>query len=218
MTDKEYETLKSNHSLSAQKRDSTTQTDSKQYTDKCIQTNLAYDELLKPWTFLDILHKESDLMAWTGLQRFVTLNNIVDCMMKLESAQEQLSKLKASPKQLTVFVLIKLKTNLTFKQLSCLFSLSPSTLSSYFEKCLPILKAVLEPVICWPTENQIYNNLPKCFKPQFEDCCVVMDCTEFPIERLQSLESRIKTYSHYKGNKSWMAYLKSKSNELFCRM
>ncbi len=148
---------------------------------------------------MDILHTESDLMSWTGLQRFETLNNLEACMMILESVQEELSKLKASPKQLIIFVLVKLKTNLSFKQLSCLFSLTPATLVKYFEKCLPMLKAVAQPVIFWPTKEQIYNNLPKCFKPQFEDCYVVMDCTEFPIERLKSLESRIKTYSHYKG-------------------
>lgn len=194
-------------------RDCASQTNSKQskqYTDKCIQTNLAYDELLKPWTFLDILHTESDLMSWTGLQRFVTLDNIADCMLRLESAQEQLSKLQATQKQLTVFIMVKLKTNLTFKQLSCLFSLAPSTLSKYFQKCVPILKAVLEPVIFWPTKEQIYNNLPKSFKPQFEDCYTVMDCTEFPIERLHSLESKIKTYSHYKGNNCWIMLLTKK--------
>lgn len=121
--------------------------------------------------------------------------------MRLESAQDELSKFKASPKQLVVFIMMKLKTNLTFKQLSCLFSLVPSTLSNYFVKGLPILKAVLQPVIFWPTKEQIYNNLPKSFKPQFEDCYIVMDCTEFPIERLESLESRIKTCSHYKGKR-----------------
>lgn len=118
---------------------------------------------------MNILHTDNDLQSWTGIQRFVTLENIVKCVTRLESAQDQLRRLKATPTILTVFVMVKLKTNLTFKQLSCLFSLTPKTLSSYFEKFLPILRAVLEPAIFWPTKEQVYNNLPKCFKPHFED-------------------------------------------------
>lgn len=173
---------------------------SQRMTDQCLQVNMAYDELIKPWTILDIIRNESDLQSWTGIQRFVTLENIVKCLLRLESAQYQLSRFKISPKVLTVFVMVKLKTNLSFKQLSCLFSLAPETLRRYFEKFIPMLKAVLEPSIFWPTKEQVFNNLPKCFKQDFEDCYAIMDCTESPIERLKSLESKIKTYSHYKGN------------------
>lgn len=179
--------------------DQVTQTNAN-YSDKSSQANLAYDELIKPWTLLCVLTTDSDLQSWTGIPSFTTLNNIVKCIEKLQSAQDQLKKFRATPKLLTVFVMVKLKTDLTFKQLACLFAATPKTLAMYFDKFIPILKAVLEPVIFWPTKEQVRNNLPKCFKPDFEDCYFVMDCTETRIEKLKSLESQIKTYSYYKGD------------------
>ncbi|XP_037034246.1 uncharacterized protein LOC119073034 [Bradysia coprophila] len=179
--------------------DQVTQTYPISSANKCIQVNMAYEELSRPWTLLDMLKNNSDLQSWTGIPSFSTLNNIVSCIDKLKSAQDQLKKFRSTPTMLTVFVMAKLKTDLTFKQLACLFALTPRTLGEYFHKFLPILKAVLEPVIFWPTTDQVGNNLPKCFKPDFEDCFVVMDCTETRIQRLKSLESQIKTYSHYKG-------------------
>lgn len=186
--------------------DASTQTRKVEFKDKNIQTNLAYDEHLKPWTFVDVLDNDSDLQSWTGIQRSVTVDNIVNCLMRLESAQGHLSRMRISPKQLVVLILIKLKTNLSFKQISCLFSISAATLVSYFEKGLPMLKAVLEPAIFWPSKEQVENNLPQSFKSKFGDCYAVMDCTETPIERLQSLESKIKTYSHYKGEVREIAF------------
>lgn len=185
--------------LAFQYHDKSTQTRPKYDVDKCVQANFSLEETMRPWTLLDVLRTDSDLQSWTGIQSFITLDNIVKCVETLESAKEQLKKMKSTPKVLTVFVMAKLKTNLTFKQLACLFSLTPSTLSTYFDNFIPILKTSLEPAIFWPTKEQIFNNLPKCFKPQFDDCFVLMDCTENRIERLKSLESQIKTYSHYKG-------------------
>lgn len=167
--------------------------------DKCIQTNLAYDEALKPLSLLNMLHNDSDLESWTGIPTFLTLNNIVKCVNQISAAYDQLRKFNATTELLTVFVMTKLKTNLTFKQLGCLFQLQPRTLSNYFDEYIPILSTALKPAIFWPSTDQVSKNLPKCFVPDFHKCYGVMDCTEFPIERLKTLESRIKTLSHYKG-------------------
>lgn len=174
--------------------------------EKSIQTNLAYDEALKPLTLLDMIHNDSDLQSWTGLPSFVTLNNIVKCVERISSAQIQLQKMKASTTLLTVFVMSVLKTSLSFKQLACLFALKPATLAAYFHEFIPILSAALQPAIFWPTSKQVSKNLPTCFKPNFSKCVAVMDGTEVPIVRLKSLHSRIKTYSHYKG-KTYKLYL-----------
>lgn len=40
--------------------------------------------------------------------------------------------------------------------------------------------------------------MPKCFKPEYEDTRVILDCTEFRIEVPKSVDNRVWCYSHYK--------------------
>lgn len=164
-----------------------------------IQTNLAYDEALKSITLLDLFHNDDELRSWTGIPSFTTLKNIVFCVESLNSAAEQLSKLKTSTENLVVLVMCKLRTNLYFTQLSVLFGVKANTLIKYFFVFVPILKAVLQNVVFWPSKEELQANIPNCFKEGFSDCVAIMDCTESEIERLKDLDSKIKTYSHYKG-------------------
>lgn len=164
-----------------------------------IQTNLAYDESLKKVTLLDMFRDTGDLVSWTGIPSFVTLDNIKFCVNNLSSAAKQIAKFKTSTENLIIIVMSKLKTNLHFTQLSVLFGVATKTLIKYFFEFVPILKAVLECLVSWPSKAEVAANIPNCFKQYFSDCMAIMDCTEVPIELLKCLSSRIKSFSHYKG-------------------
>lgn len=101
-----------------------------------------------------------------------------------------------------LIVFIKLKTNLSFLCIAVLFRLHSQTVSTCFQRILPFLTAALKPVIYWPTEDQIRKNMPRYFKPDFEDVIAVLDCTEIPIMKPKCLHCRINTYSHYKSRET----------------
>lgn len=131
-----------------------------------------------------------------------TLENIEFCVQNLSSAVETLQKFRPSVKFLIILVMCKIKVNLYFSQLSILFGITARTMSKYFFGFLPILKSVLETVIFWPTNAQVQANMPNCFNENFSNTKAIMDCSESAIEKLKDLDSRIKTYSHYKGENS----------------
>lgn len=117
------------------------------YEDKCLQTNLAYDESLKKITLIDMLKSNDMLNTWTGIKTFSLLQKIVNCITNLSSAKAKMLTFKATPETLIILVMARRKTNLSFKQLACLFGLHPSTTATYFHEFNPILKAVLSPAI-----------------------------------------------------------------------
>lgn len=116
----------------------------------------------------------------------------------MHNTQKAMTTLRVRTKLLIVLVFVKFKVNLTFKQMSTLFKTPPQTISKYFTKMLPILRVALSPVIYWPSKEEIKFNTPMCFKPNFESCRVIFDCTEVEIEKTKSLLSRVKCFSHYK--------------------
>lgn len=150
-------------------------------------------------TFMDFLGTDDDLNSFTGINSFDLLNRMTFCTRNLKSAANVINGLQIPLEVAIVLVFVKLKTNLTYKQIGVLFKLHPATISSIFFKLLPILRVVLSVAIFWPTKEQNAQNIPKCFKPHFENCRAICDCTESEIQKLKSLTSRIKTYSHYKG-------------------
>ena len=96
-----------------------------------------------------------------------------------------------------VLTMLRLKTNLTFKQIAVLFQLSSSCVAKNFKRLSPLLALVLHSGIQWWDKDVILNNMPKCFE-KFNDVRVVLDCTEFPVERSHCQQCRIITYSQYK--------------------
>lgn len=44
------------------------------------------------------------------------------------------------------------------------------------------------------------SNLPKCFKPDYEDVCLIIDCTEVFIEKPSQIIQQSCTWSEYKGH------------------
>lgn len=149
--------------------------------------------------FMDLLRTDGDLNSFTGIKDFALLKRIVVCLNHVESVQKTLNNLSVPVDVGVVLVFTKMKTNLSYKQCGILFKLHPDTVSRIFGTLLPILRVVLSVVIFWPTKEQNLKNIPACFKHRFTNCIAICDCSETEIQKLKSLTSRIKSYSHYKG-------------------
>lgn len=57
----------------------------------------------------------------------------------------------------------------------------------------------LKPLIKWPSKQAILKNMPKCFKPKYQRCRCIIDCTEIFINKPTNLTARAQTYSNYKS-------------------
>lgn len=144
---------------------------------------------------------EDDMVAWTGLKSKDMLQSIVTAVMILKDFKKRKHSSLTIEEEILI-VLVKLKTNLSFRCISVLFRIHAQTVSTCFYRTVPLLSAALKPLIYWPTTEQIAKNIPHYFRPDFEDVVVVLDCTEMPIMKPKCLHCRINTYSHYKSRET----------------
>lgn len=63
---------------------------------------------------------------------------------------------------------------------------------------LPVLAAILQAAIEWPSKEEILNNMPLHFE-KYARVRGVADCTEIPVERSHCVTCRLLTYSQYKS-------------------
>ena len=97
-----------------------------------------------------------------------------------------------------LLVLMKLRLNLTNKDLAMRFRICPTLVSKILKHVLPIISQRLGFLIKWPEKNTVLKNLPKVFKKTYKKCRVIIDCSEIFIQRPSNLDARAKTYSNYK--------------------
>ncbi|XP_041366779.1 uncharacterized protein LOC121381519 [Gigantopelta aegis] len=103
-----------------------------------------------------------------------------------------------SPGDQLLLVLMKLKLNLTNRDLALRFNICPTQVSKILGQCLPIFAKKLKFLIQWPDKNTILKNLPNAFKRNYKKCRVVIDCAEIFLQRPSNLDARAKTWSNYK--------------------
>ena len=99
--------------------------------------------------------------------------------------------------RLTIF-LMKMKLNLTFSALSVLFNIHRTTVSDIFKSVLTDLTPICKNFVQWPCPEVADYLMPECFKPKYEKCRVIIDCTEYRVEQPPGIEKRNFFYSQYK--------------------
>lgn len=103
----------------------------------------------------------------------------------------------SSQNRLLIF-LMKMKTNLTFSALSVLFNAHRTTISRIFFSTLQQLAGATAKLVFWPSKDTVQRTMPACFRPQYSNTRVIIDCTEFRIDVPASVQNRVYCYSHYK--------------------
>ncbi|XP_028303821.1 uncharacterized protein LOC114463999 isoform X2 [Gouania willdenowi] len=129
----------------------------------------------------------------TSLTVFVWLVNILKRNILLVSQ-------KMSVEDHLLLVLIKLRLGISNRDIAYRFQIPVSTVSRTLRTCLPVLSAVLKPLIKWPSKEAVQENMPVAFKRKFCKCRCVIDCMEICIDRPTHLTARAQTWSSYKHN------------------
>ena len=148
--------------------------------------------------FKDDDHK---VKFYTGLPTFSCLTAV----FRFVSADVNPSKNPQSLPLLQQFllVLMKLRLSLYDNDLAYRFGISQSTVSRYVNKWIDIMFVRFQPLIKWPTRDQIRLTMPTEFRKNFRNCVSIIDCFEIFCEKSKSLEPRAQTWSSYKHHNTF---------------
>ena len=93
--------------------------------------------------------------------------------------------------------LVKIKHGLTGRFVADIFGVSNTLVTKIFVTWTAFLAREMQHLIHWPSRNQIKSCLPKCFK-NYPNTRVIIDCTEFQVEKSKTPTAQIQTSSEYK--------------------
>ena len=103
-----------------------------------------------------------------------------------------------SPGDTLLLILMKLRLNLLYQDLSFRFNISVGHVSDILNNGLPAPATHLSLYIQWPEKEQMLWNMPRVFRETYSDCNVVIYYTEIFIECPGNLTARSSTWSNYK--------------------
>ncbi|XP_065681352.1 uncharacterized protein LOC124810861 [Hydra vulgaris] len=95
--------------------------------------------------------------------------------------------------------LMRLRLNLSIRDLAYRFEISKSTSSKVFLRWIDIMYFRMKHLIKWPARNELIETMPLCFRKYFETkVAVIIDCFEIFINKPSNLCARAATWSQYK--------------------
>ena len=68
----------------------------------------------------------------------------------------------------------------------------------YIQTDLTHLSSTTANLVFWLDKKMVQSTIPECFKPEYANAQVIIDCTEFKIEITSGVSNKILTQSHYK--------------------
>lgn len=152
-----------------------------------------------------------DISFYTGFYDFETL---MLCYSIVEESSKNMNygsytKLTddnklGRPRKLSCFeeftlVLMKLRLGLFNHDLAHRFDVSESSVSLIFRTWIRLLRSELEPLIILPPRDVLKVQMPPLFKEHYPRTALIIDCTEFEMERPSSLDNQSVCYSQYKS-------------------
>ena len=97
-----------------------------------------------------------------------------------------------------VLVLVRLKLGLTERHLADIFSVTKSTVSRVYITWIYFLAFTFkESLLRWPSKEEVRVHMPSSFS-RYPDTRIIIDCTEFFIEKPSSPSAQKATWSDYK--------------------
>ena len=104
-----------------------------------------------------------------------------------------------SPDAELLLTLMKLRHNFPELDLAQRFSISQSTVSRIFSTWTLCLYHTFKEINIWPSRALINKYMPKDFQDKFPSTRVVIDATEFPLEKPSNPDVQAATWSNYKN-------------------
>lgn len=138
--------------------------------------------------------KESDEMVrfYTGLSTWELLY-LLFTFVKPHLRQRS----SLTPFQQLVITLMRLRLNLSVKDLAYRFIVHYSTISHTFLHMINVLHYRLRPLIIWPDRDILYMTMPMDFRKHCPRCVAIIDCFEIFLERPTAREQTYSAYEHH---------------------
>ena len=96
-------------------------------------------------------------------------------------------------------VCVRLRTGQTLDELEDRFGVDSSTLSRYFASWINLMYFKFKELLVFPSRRRVDRNMPQCFKTYYPSTRIIIDCTEFFVERPSSLSEQSAGFSNYKN-------------------
>nr|XP_054767216.1 uncharacterized protein LOC129274430 isoform X2 [Lytechinus pictus] len=115
-----------------------------------------------------------------------------------------------------VMTLMRIRLNLPLLLLADLFSVSATCVTKTTITWIAYLHQTLVPaLLIWPSQLQVRSRMPFEFKKYFPRTRVVIDCTEFFIDRPANKKEQYRTYSQYKSHNTYKCLVGINPNGAF---
>lgn len=147
--------------------------------------------------------KPNKFKYYTGIQR-----DTFSALFKyLKKGLPRLTRTNAmSYEDQLLMVLIKLRLNIQFENLSDQFNCPKSSIHDIFKRWINLMYTKMKNLIKWPDHDASFRTLPHTFRQYFPRLTAIIDCTEIFIQRPKTLKARAQVYSNYKKH-STVKYL-----------
>ncbi len=139
-------------------------------------------------------HGAGKLNYWEGQKR-----SMGEKQYHKEGVEKPGRKRTLSPLSEFLMVMMRLRMGLLQEHLTDIFKVSTSTVNRTLITWINFLFDHCKGLIAWPTQEQLLWNLPRAFQ-DFPNTQIVIDCTEFFIQKPSSLLAQNITWSEYKHN------------------
>ena len=161
----------------------------------------------------------SDIAFYTGFCDYETL---LLCFNIVEESSKNLNygsytkqtndgkigrRRKLSNFQEFILVAMKLRLGLFNRDLAYRFKICENTVSLIFRTWIRFLRVELEPLICLPPRDVLRQHMPPIFQMHYPKTALIIDCTEFEMERPSSLDNQSACYSQYKSRTTMKALI-----------
>ena len=93
----------------------------------------------------------------------------------------------------------RFRLGLLEKDLADRFNIAQQEVSEIFATWIDRMSDCLGQLSFTTERETTKRNLPKCFKPDYEDVYLIIDCTELYIEKPSQVIQQSATWSEYKG-------------------
>lgn len=116
--------------------------------------------------FISIIDTTSKLNTMTGFCSFELLNKTVE---SYNDYFPDIRQHRLSLKERIIMIFLKLKQGLSFAIIAMLFKyVTPESCRVIYTSMIPQLAQIFQPIIYWPTKEEIKLNIPYCFE-NFKD-------------------------------------------------
>ncbi|XP_062584812.1 uncharacterized protein LOC134281470 [Saccostrea cucullata] len=152
------------------------------------------------WMFFAVLrqkHGAEKLNYWEGETRSMGEKSYHEPGVKKPGRKRSLR-----PVDEFLMVCMRLRLGLLQEHLADIFRVSETTVSRVMNTWINFLYDHCKSLIKWVSREQILCNLPKLFS-MHADTRIVLDCTEFFIEKPSSLKAQWMTWSEYKHSNTF---------------